>query len=95
MKHLLDSEGPEAVKKALLELKEPMITDTTARDAHQSLFSTRFRTREIKAGLELLEKTHLPTSGLLFSAECWGGATFDSMLRFLRENPWERLAEIR
>ena len=68
-----------------------MITDTTCRDAHQSLLGTRVRTRDIVKGME-------GTSEILadaFSLECWGGATFDVCYRFLHESPWERLDIIR
>ena len=66
-----------------------MITETILRDAHQSLAATRMRTDEM-----------LPAAGVLdsigyWSIECWGGATFDSCLRFLNEDPWERLRQLR
>jgi len=65
------------------------ITDTTLRDAHQSLWATRMRTDDI---LEVAEK--IDNAGY-YSLECWGGATFDVCMRFLRENPWERLRRIK
>ncbi len=65
------------------------ITDTTLRDAHQSLWATRMRTDDI---LGIAEK--LDNAGF-YSLECWGGATFDVCMRFLRENPWERLRQIK
>ncbi len=65
------------------------ITDTTLRDAHQSLWATRMRTDDI---LGIAEK--MDNAGF-YSLECWGGATFDVCMRFLRENPWERLRQIR
>ncbi len=68
-----------------------LLTDTTMRDAHQSLFATRMRTHDL---LEIAPHyaRMLPD---LFSLECWGGATFDVALRFLKEDPWERLAQLR
>src|SRR5574344_1452521 len=65
------------------------ITDTTLRDAHQSLWATRLRTDDI---LKIAEK--IDDAGY-YSLECWGGATFDVCMRFLRENPWERLRQIK
>ena len=91
LKQLLDKEGPEAVSKWVLNQSKLLITDTTTRDAHQSLLSTRVRTRDIVKGME-------GTSEILadaFSLECWGGATFDVAYRFLHESPWERLDLIR
>ncbi|MEJ0092538.1 MAG: pyruvate carboxylase [Methylocella sp.] len=68
-----------------------LVTDTTMRDAHQSLIATRMRTRDIAAAAEACAKG-LPQ---LLSLECWGGATFDVSMRFLSEDPWERLALVR
>ncbi len=65
------------------------ITDTTLRDAHQSLWATRMRTDDILQILETIDNAGY------YSLECWGGATFDVCLRFLRENPWERLRQIK
>jgi oxaloacetate decarboxylase alpha subunit len=65
------------------------ITDTTLRDAHQSLWATRMRTRDI---IDIIET--VDAAGF-YSLEVWGGATFDVCLRFLRENPWERLRQIK
>ena len=70
-------------------LKKVRITDTTLRDAHQSLWATRMRTDDI---LKIAEK--IDEAGY-YSLECWGGATFDVCMRFLRENPWERLRQIK
>jgi len=67
-------------------------TDTTLRDAHQSLLATRFRTKDIVA---LAEKAQASFAETAFSLECWGGATFDVSMRFLKEDPWERLRQIR
>ena len=91
LKQMLDKEGPEAVSKWVLGQKKLLITDTPPRDAHQSLLSTRVRTRDIVKGME-------GTSEILadaFSLECWGGATFDVAYRFLHESPWERLDLVR
>lgn len=71
--------------------KRVLITDTTMRDAHQSLIATRMRTRDIAAAAEAYAKG-LPQ---LLSLECWGGATFDVAMRFLSEDPWERLDLVR
>lgn len=65
------------------------ITDTTLRDAHQSLWATRMRTDDILKIAETID------SAGYYSLECWGGATFDVCMRFLRENPWQRLREIK
>ncbi len=65
------------------------ITDTTLRDAHQSLWATRMRTDDILAIAETVDNAGY------YSLECWGGATFDVCLRFLRENPWERLRHLK
>ena len=68
-----------------------LLTDTTMRDAHQSLFATRMRTNDM---LEIAPYyAHMAPE--LFSIECWGGATFDVALRFLKEDPWQRLAQLR
>ena len=91
LKQLLDKEGPQAVSKWVLDQKKLLITDTTCRDAHQSLLGTRVRTRDIVKCMD-------GTSEILadaFSLECWGGATFDVAYRFLHESPWERLDMIR
>jgi oxaloacetate decarboxylase alpha subunit len=65
------------------------ITDTTLRDAHQSLWATRMRTDDMLRIIDVIDKVGY------YSLECWGGATFDVCLRFLRENPWERLRQIK
>ena len=91
LRHLLDTQGPEAVKQWVLDQKKLLITDTTMRDAHQSLLSTRMRTRDMVKGAE-------GTADILadaFSLEMWGGATFDTAYRFLHESPWERLDLLR
>ena len=90
-KQMLDNQGPVAVSKWVLAQKEVLFTDTTFRDAHQSLFATRLRTADM---LRIAEQTaaKLPN---LFSFECWGGATFDVSYRFLYESPWARLRQMR
>jgi len=65
------------------------ITDTTLRDAHQSLWATRMRTDDMLKIIDVIDRVGY------YSLECWGGATFDVCLRFLRENPWERLRQIK
>ena len=65
------------------------ITDTILRDAHQSQAATRMRFSQMEPAFEKLDKVGY------FSLECWGGATFDSCLRFLNEDPWERLRTLR
>ena len=80
---MLDQKGPEAVKRWVLDQKKLLITDTTMRDAHQSLLSTRMRTRDMLKGAD-------GTADILsdcFSLEMWGGATFDVAYRFLHEVP--------
>ncbi len=90
-KQKLDELGPEGFARWMLEQKRLLLTDTTMRDAHQSLFATRMRSIDITAVAP--HYAHLLPN--LFSLECWGGATFDVALRFLKEDPWERLAQIR
>src|SRR5699024_5334054 len=90
-KQILDKQGPEAVAEWVKNQKEVLLTDTTFRDAHQSLLATRIRTKDL---VEIAE----PTSRLqpdLFSVEMWGGATFDVAYRFLKEDPWVRLEKMR
>ena len=83
--------GPEKFSQWILEQKPLLITDTTFRDAHQSLFATRMRTYDM---LQVAEAyAHLAPQ--LFSLEMWGGATFDVSMRFLNESPWDRLARMR
>ncbi|MGH8504788.1 MAG: pyruvate carboxylase, partial [Stenotrophobium sp.] len=71
--------------------KKVLLTDTTLRDAHQSLFATRMRTADMAA----IAPHYARLAPQLFSLECWGGATFDVALRFLKEDPWARLATLR
>lgn len=91
LKYMLDKEGPEAVTKYVLDQKRLMITDTTMRDAQQSLLATRVRSVDmykVASAAAMYEKD-------LFSFEMWGGATFDTAYRFLKESPWERLHKLR
>ena len=90
-KQILDEKGPSAVSSLVLKEKKLLITDTTFRDAHQSLIATRMRTNDMLGITELYEERFKN----LFSVECWGGATFDVALRFLKEDPWSRLEQLR
>lgn len=83
--------GPVKFAEWLKAQPHILLTDTTMRDAHQSLFATRMRSADMLAIAPYYAR-HLPT---LFSMECWGGATFDVAMRFLKEDPWERLARLR
>ena len=83
--------GPAGFARALREQRAVGVTDTTFRDAHQSLLATRVRTRDL-AAVAPWQARLLPG---MFSVECWGGATYDVALRFLGEDPWERLAKLR
>ncbi len=83
--------GPAGWARALREQTAVAVTDTTFRDAHQSLLATRVRTRDLVAVAPHVARA---TPGLL-SVECWGGATYDVALRFLGEDPWDRLAALR
>ena len=99
----LDAPAPDGSRQRLLELGPAgfaadlrastrlAVTDTTFRDAHQSLLATRVRTRDLVAPLPAVART----TPELFSIEAWGGATYDVALRFLGEDPWERLATMR
>ncbi|HZP19580.1 MAG TPA: pyruvate carboxylase [Bauldia sp.] len=90
-KQRLDRDGPEAFAKWMRAEKRALVTDTTMRDAHQSLLATRMRSNDLTA-IAPAYASALPS---LLSLECWGGATFDVAMRFLAEDPWERLADIR
>lgn len=90
-KQLFDSMGPEKFSQWILDQKKVLVTDTTMRDAHQSLMATRVRTIDMLRVLETASKK-IPN---FFSYECWGGATFDVAYRFLYEDPWERLRLMR
>ena len=90
-KQKFDQLGPEGFAKWVSEQKQVFFTDTTWRDAHQSLFATRLRS------IDMARVAGLAARGVpnLFSLECWGGATFDVAYRFLHEDPWERLRMFR
>jgi pyruvate carboxylase len=90
-KQILDQQGVDGLVKWIKDQDKVLLTDTTFRDAHQSLLATRIRTHDLKQIAE-------PTAKLLpdlFSVEMWGGATFDVSYRFLKEDPWERLLVLR
>jgi pyruvate carboxylase len=90
-KQILEQSGAQGVSEWIKAQKQVLLTDTTFRDAHQSLLATRMRTKDI---IRVASQTaHLLPN--LFSEEAWGGATFDTSYRFLREDPWERLHKIR
>lgn len=86
-KQLLDTLGADKFSQWLKNQKAVQITDTTFRDAHQSLLATRFRTIDMLQVAQAYAQHHPQT----FSMEVWGGATFDVALRFLKECPWKRL----
>ncbi|HEY7746425.1 MAG TPA: pyruvate carboxylase, partial [Desulfuromonadales bacterium] len=88
---ILREKGPEGLAAWVRKEKKLLITDTTMRDAHQSLMATRFRTDDLE---RIAEATSIYGGGL-FSLEMWGGATYDVSMRFLREDPWERLDRLR
>jgi pyruvate carboxylase len=88
---ILLERGPEGLAKWALAEKRLLFTDTTMRDAHQSLIATRVRTHDL---VRIAPATAHLAAGL-FSLECWGGATFDVSMRFLKEDPWERLHRLR
>ena len=90
-KDLLTELGPDKFSKWLRDEKKIHYTDTTFRDAHQSLLATRMRTYDMLKVAESFAKNHANT----FSIEMWGGATFDVCLRFLHESPWSRLRDLR
>ncbi|OFI07425.1 2-oxoglutarate carboxylase small subunit [Clostridium acetireducens DSM 10703] len=90
-KQILDEKGAEGLANWIKEQKKLLLTDTTMRDAHQSLMATRMRTKDmtkIASAQSVLAKD-------LFSMEMWGGATFDVCYRFLKESPWDRLSQLR
>jgi pyruvate carboxylase len=90
-RQLLAELGPEGFAARLREQTRIAVTDTTFRDAHQSLLATRVRTRDLLTVAPYVART----APLLLSLECWGGATYDVALRFLAEDPWQRLAALR
>ncbi|HEY2352698.1 MAG TPA: pyruvate carboxylase [Candidatus Acidoferrum sp.] len=90
-RQLLQKVGPEKFAAWAKKEKRLLITDTTFRDAHQSLMATRVRTYDLLATANAVARR----LSNLFSLEMWGGATFDTSLRFLHEDPWQRLRELR
>src|SRR6266481_4124208 len=90
-RHLLKRLGPKKFAEWAKKEKRLLLTDTTLRDAHQSLMATRVRTYDLLATASAISQ-RLPN---LFSLEMWGGATFDTSLRFLHEDPWQRLRALR
>ncbi len=90
-KQLFDQLGPEKFAAWMRDQKRVLVTDTAMRDAHQSLLATRVRTYDIAA----IGESYATGLSQLLSLECWGGATFDVAMRFLTEDPWERLALVR
>ncbi|KAJ9267275.1 hypothetical protein DTO195F2_508 [Paecilomyces variotii] len=90
-KQIIDREGPEAFAKAVRANKGCLIMDTTWRDAHQSLLATRVRTVDL---VNIAKETSYALSNA-YALECWGGATFDVAMRFLYEDPWDRLRKLR
>lgn len=90
-KQILDKEGPAGFARAVRANKGCLIMDTTWRDAHQSLLATRVRTIDM---LNIAAETSYALSNA-YSLECWGGATFDVAMRFLYEDPWDRLRKMR
>ena len=90
-RNVIVNEGPEAFAKTIRQYKGCLLMDTTWRDAHQSLLATRVRTVDL---LNIAKETSHALSNL-YSLECWGGATFDVAMRFLYEDPWDRLRKMR
>jgi len=90
-KQILDEQGVEGLTNWIKGQKKLLLTDTTFRDAHQSLIATRVRTKDM---MKIAEAT-ASLGRDLFSLEMWGGATFDVAYRFLRESPWRRLEDLR
>lgn len=90
-RQLLLELGPKKFAEWTLKQKRLLVTDTTFRDAHQSLFATRLRTYDMLAVADAVAR-RMPD---LFSMEMWGGATFDTAMRFLNEDPWQRLRLLR
>lgn len=86
-RNIIVEKGPEAFAKAVREYPGTLIMDTTWRDAHQSLLATRLRTIDM---VNIAKETSYALANS-YSIECWGGATFDVAMRFLYEDPWERL----
>ncbi|MEX0700490.1 MAG: pyruvate carboxylase [Planctomycetales bacterium] len=91
MRQRLQALGPRKFAEWVKEQKKLLLTDTTFRDAHQSLLATRLRTHDLLQIADAYAR-FLPE---LFSIEMWGGATFDTTMRFLKESPWQRLVQLR
>ncbi|PTU31693.1 pyruvate carboxylase [Stenotrophobium rhamnosiphilum] len=91
MRDELIERGPAGFAQWMKAEKKVLLTDTTMRDAHQSLFATRMRSADMAA----IAPYYARLAPQLFSVECWGGATFDVAMRFLKEDPWERLSTLR
>ncbi|MDP6904390.1 MAG: pyruvate carboxylase, partial [Verrucomicrobiota bacterium] len=90
-RQMLLEQGPKKFAAWTRKQKRLLITDTTLRDAHQSLFATRMRTEDMLNVADAIARR----TPELFSLEMWGGATFDTAMRFLREDPWQRLRQLR
>ncbi|WP_420385692.1 pyruvate carboxylase [Roseivirga sp.] len=90
-KQILEERGPEGLTQWITDQKQILFTDTTWRDAHQSLLATRMRSLDMLKVAQGFAKNQ-PN---VFSMEMWGGATFDVSMRFLHENPWDRLKKMR
>jgi pyruvate carboxylase len=86
-RNIIVEKGPEEFAKAVREYPGTLIMDTTWRDAHQSLLATRLRTIDM---VNIAKETSYALANA-YSLECWGGATFDVAMRFLYEDPWDRL----
>ena len=90
-KQILDEQGPEGLVKWIKNQKKLLLTDTTMRDAQQSLMATRVRSKDMVN----IARATAAYGNDLFSVEMWGGATFDTAYRFLKESPWQRLESLR
>ena len=90
-RQVLLRQGPEKFAEWIKGESRLLVTDTTMRDAHQSLIATRMRSFDMLAAADFYQKN----LSNLFSLEMWGGATFDTAMRFLKEDPWERLRQLR
>ena len=90
-KQILEERGVDGLVQWIKSQKRLLVTDTTFRDAHQSLLATRIRTYDMLAVAESMVRRE----PRMFSYEMWGGATFDTALKFLKEDPWQRLADLR
>lgn len=91
MKDLLNELGPQELMQKILKEKKLYVTDTTMRDAQQSLLATRMRSKDL-CGAAYATNAYMQNA---FSVECWGGATYDTAYRFLKESPWKRLSLLR